>query len=379
MSARSLAAALLINAGLGVLYIWSLFLSPFETELATDRATLSLVPALALVFFTIGMVMYSAVLRRTSAPMLAAISLGLAGAGHILVGIVPGVPGLIIGYGVLFGIGGGLGYLLALALATRAEPKIRGIMVGITVATFAAAGVILAFFIPALIVRNGAVATFVAIGIALWVAGVVAYGLLRGTVLADHAAGKDEGSFLGPLFYKLAIAFFAVCAMGLMVISHSTGILASLGAGELATYGPVACNIGYIVGCLTGGKLEERLGGRGALTFVCVVLVVALGGLLLPMPFAGYLIAIALAGASIGSIASVMPMLIAGYYGVERVGTIYGKLNIAYGLGGLIAPWIAGVLYVRTGGYSTAILLGVAIAAVGVAASLTVGSQRKAA
>jgi OFA family oxalate/formate antiporter-like MFS transporter len=203
-------AALLVNAGLGVLYIWSLFLGPFEVELSVDRATLSLVPALALLFMTVGMVMYATALRWTSAPALAAISLGLAGAGHLLVGLAPGVPGLIVGYSILYGIGGGLGYILALAVATHAPPKIRGIVVGITVATFAASGVILALFIPAVIARIGAVTTFLYIGLALLVAAVAAAVLLRGTVLADDAGAKDEGSYLGLLFFKLAISFFAV-------------------------------------------------------------------------------------------------------------------------------------------------------------------------
>lgn len=379
MTARSLAAALLINAGLGVLYIWSLFLSPFEAELLTDRGTLSLVPALALVFFTVGMVFHSAALRRTSAAALAAISLGLAGAGHILVGLLPSVTGLIIGYGMLFGFGGGLGYLLALALATRAEPNVRGIVVGITVAIFAASGVVLAFFIPGLIAQDGAVATFTYIGVALWIAAIIAYVLLRGTVLAGETGARDAESFIGPFFFKLAVAFFSVCAIGLMVISHSTGILASLGASDLASYGPIACNIGYIVGCLTGGKLAESLGGRGALSFVGIVLLLALVGLALPMPFAVYLAAIAFTGASIGAVASLTPMLIAGHYGVERVGSIYGKLNIAYGLGGLLAPWIAGILYVQTGGYGAAIWLAIVVAAVGLAASLTITAQRQAA
>ena len=97
------------------------------------------------------------------------------------------------------------------------------------------------------------------------------------------------------------------------------------------------------------------------------------------MPLPVYFTAIGLVGATLGSIASLMPMLIARYYGVERVGSIYGKLNIAYGLGGLLAPWIAGVLYVNTGGYSLAILLAIAVAAIGVVSTLTIASPRRAA
>ena len=94
-SPKSIAAALLINAGLGVLYIWSLFLGPLESQLAVDRATLSFVPALALVGFTVGMVIQAGALRVMSPGALAALSLGLAGAGHVLFGLVPSVPTLI--------------------------------------------------------------------------------------------------------------------------------------------------------------------------------------------------------------------------------------------------------------------------------------------
>jgi MFS family permease len=80
---------------------------------------------------------------------------------------------------------------------------------------------------------------------------------------------------------------------------------------------------------------------------------------------------------SLGGIASLMPMLIAGLYGVDRVGAIYGKLNIFYGLGGLLAPWIAGILFVQSGGYRQAIYLAIALALVGAIVSFTVDATRR--
>ena len=162
-----------------------------------------------------------------------------------------------------------------------------------------------------------------------------------------------------------------------MVIAHSTGMLTAIGAGGSASLAPVVYNVGYIIGCLTGGKLVEVVGGRPALSLVNAVLLLALIPLATGAPLSVALLSLALVGATLGGAASLTPMLVARLYGVERVGAIYGKLNIAYGLGGLLAPWIAGVLYVRTGNYAAAIYLAIAVAAMGVAASLTIRSGRR--
>jgi hypothetical protein len=71
-------------------------------------------------------------------------------------------------------------------------------------------------------------------------------------------------------------------------------------------------------------------------------------------------------------------MIIGTFSGVARIGSIYGKLNFAYGVGGLLAPWIAGILYVRTGGYAPAIYLALATAIVGILAGLTIRGGRHA-
>jgi MFS family permease len=377
--ARGIAAGLAVNAGLGVLYIWSLFLAPLESELATDRATLSLVPALALVGFTVGMVLYAGVLRRLSVGGVALLSLGLAGAGHVLFGLFPSVPTLLVGYSALFGIGGGLGYLLALGLATRSEERMRSIAVGITVATFAASGVVLAFFIPGIVARTSAASTFLFIGIALWVIGAIVAILLRGITLATDAGPQAlPVRYASSLFLQLALAFFAVCAVGLMVVAHSTGILVAIGAGTAASLGPIVYNIGYIIGCLTGGKISEIIGGRLGLGFLNLLIAVAMPTLALSAPVPAALLALGLVGAALGGVASMMPMIIARFYGVERLGAIYGKLNIAYGLGGLIAPWIAGILYVRSGSYAGALYLGLGLATIGILVSLTIPSGARA-
>ncbi|MEO8669442.1 MAG: MFS transporter, partial [Bauldia sp.] len=198
--------------------------------------------------------------------------------------------------------------------------------------------------------------------------------LAQRTVSLGEAA-IPAAPVLAPLFLKLAVSFFAICAVGLMVVSHSTGILSALGAADGAWLGPILYNLGYIGGSLTGGRLEQAVGGRVALTIINAAMIVALLPLAFTAPLPLALAALALIGATLGGVASVMPMVVSDRYGHGALGAVYGKLNVAYGLGGLIAPWLAGVLYVATGSYALAMWFGIALAAIGVAASLAVGRK----
>ena len=58
---------------------------------------------------------------------------------------------------------------------------------------FAASGIVLAFILPDLIASHGATATFLAIGIVLWLVGGVVFFLLRGVAFAvepNHAGRR---------------------------------------------------------------------------------------------------------------------------------------------------------------------------------------------
>ena len=49
-------------------------------------------------------------------------------------------------------------------------------------------------------------------------------------------------------------------------------------------------------------------------------------------------------------------MLFTVWYGTDRAGHLFGRLNVGYGLAGFIAPWLTGFLYDRAGGYQAAVL-----------------------
>jgi MFS transporter, OFA family, oxalate/formate antiporter len=41
-----------------------------------------------------------------------------------------------------------------------------------------------------------------------------------------------------------------------------------------------------------------------------------------------------------------------------QISPVCGKLMVSYGLAGLLAPWLTGILYVGTGGYAAAFGVG---------------------
>jgi hypothetical protein len=76
-----------------------------------------------------------------------------------------------------------------------------------------------------------------------------------------------------------------------------------------------------------------------------------------------------LIGVAYGALVVVYPTAVAVYFGILAGGRIYGRVCIAWGVAGFAAPWFAGMLFDRTGGYSTALTVA---AATGIASALAV-------
>src|SRR3979411_2201372 len=108
----ALLAATLMNLPLGSVYAFSVLLRPIEQELAIPRSALSLVFGLAPVGFTVGS--GGAAFRDSGAPApVSVLGRALVAAGGIaLAATATGLAELLVGYGVVFGTGGGVTYIL---------------------------------------------------------------------------------------------------------------------------------------------------------------------------------------------------------------------------------------------------------------------------
>ena len=108
----ALAAATALNLPFGTLYAFSVFLKPLEALLGVGRAELSVVFALATITLTGGMVLAPAVYRRFPSWAVSLACGACAGGGLFLAASASTFAQFVLGYGVLFGIGAGIGFIL---------------------------------------------------------------------------------------------------------------------------------------------------------------------------------------------------------------------------------------------------------------------------
>ena len=108
----ALLAATLMNLPLGSVYAFSVLLRPIEQELGIPRSALSLVFGLATVGFTVGSVGAAFLYRVAPAPILVLASALAAAGGIAMAATASGLAQLLLGYGIVFGTGGGVTYIL---------------------------------------------------------------------------------------------------------------------------------------------------------------------------------------------------------------------------------------------------------------------------
>ena len=365
-----LAAGVLINFSIGILYAWSVFVAPLEAALEASRATVSGAQSLCLFTATIGTFVMHRLLHRMSLAALALAMAAVAAAGLALAGFGGSVAALYAGYGALFGFGAGVLYFVAMVAAGIGGPIRQSVAISVNMAAIAVGGIAWA---PAFAALIGALGPGPALGLAAAVvlaAGVGGFALVaasRKEPPPSGAAGLFEDILTDRPRVVIAIfvGFLCVAFTSLSVIGHAAAMMASWDAAERAQFAPMAAGAGYALGAFAGGWLTDLLSGRRVLAGAGFVTGAFLLALFLAPGAALGMIAIAAVSVCFGVTASAHPVTIAGYYGVAALPRVFGRVALAYGFGGLLGPFLSGALYDAELRYDTVIVLTAALAFAG--------------
>jgi OFA family oxalate/formate antiporter-like MFS transporter len=318
--------------------------------------------ALAAAFFGVGMMLAPALYRIGSTPGLvlacaAANTLGIA-----LAATAGGLVQLAVGYGVLFGLGGGAAYILTQQMVNLAVTSRQGLVNGYIVSLLPAGAMIAAptfgWIIRELGVRaalGGFAATLAVTGLAsAWLAagaGISLAGAAGGVALADHERRRA-------VFWRLSLVFFLAASAGLMVLSQAAGIITAYGgAAPLAVYGTTF---------ITATIAAARLGGGWMVDWLAIPTVaaganaIALAGnvvlTLWPGPRVAVL-ALALVGLGYGLVSGVTAAAVAVYWRRALYGRMASRVYIAWSAAAIVLPIVAGRLFDLTQGYGSAVLI----------------------
>jgi OFA family oxalate/formate antiporter-like MFS transporter len=334
---------MLLMFAIGSLYAWSVFVLPLERNLGLSRSAISSIFSLAIVCFTLFMLIGPQLYRYAGAPTIALLTCLAAAVGLVLAGWDLSFYAIALGYGGLFGTANGLGYGLSIQVVQNAFSARRGLVTGLAVASYTLGSAIFAPLFSAGIEVLGIGTTFVVTGAFMALVGIAAFVLLRvsrvdiqppSSIPSHRPMVQSKG-----LFWALWFGFFFGAFAGVMVLGHAAAIVGSFGATpEQIVFGASMVGIGNGIGRLGGGWFSDRVAPRRILTTMLLLAGLALLVVATVPAVAVSIVALTIVGVGYGTMAGAYPVVISQIYGVANVSKIYGRVFIAWGLAGVGGP-----------------------------------------
>ncbi len=397
---------ILINLALGVLYAWSVFRTPLQTEFKWDAVTGFLPFTLAIAVFALLMIPAGQWNDRFG-PMPVGIAGGvLMGLAFIACSFAPrGVANssaawwwLMLTYGILAGAAMGLGYAVPVATGVKWFPDKRGLVTGLSVMGFGGSSLIFGPLGNTMIAASNVWNTFFQLGIVFLIMVVVGSLLLTtppagwkpagwsAPAARKAASGREEKRDFAPgellrmkETYFLILMYAFAAAAGLMVISFAKNFLdafkfnniaAAQGLGWINIIPVVGFNpfngkpaelsaavVGWLslwnaLGRMLLGWLSDRIGRRSTmvLNFVAIAVVMFLTPLVTGSAWL-ILLMYLLIGVTYGGNLSLFPATNADWFVTKYVGVNYGIIFLGWGLAGVIGPLVGNFGVQALGGY----------------------------
>lgn len=368
------AAGVVMQIALGAVYAWSVFRIPLTKAFGWTISQVTFTFTLAI--FMLGFAAFAGGLwMRRSGPRVVALCAGIFyGAGVFLSSLSAGrLNWLYFSYGVLGGIGLGLGYIVPVATLVKWFPDKRGMITGIAVSGFGAGALITAPIASRLIASVGVLKTFAILGVAYFTGVTIPALFMKDPPPGYAPAGWTPSASqtrertscdctLGEAvtkwqWYALWAMLFLNTSAGISIISQAapmaqeiTGASAALAAGMVGII-----SIGNGSGRVLWAWLSDAIGRREV--FLSMFLLQALVfwlmahvtgfGLFTSLAF----VVLLCSGGGFGT----MPAFAADYFGAENVGSIYGLMLTAWGFAGVFGPMLIAGMRQNTGRYAEAL------------------------
>ena len=388
-----LAACVLFNLFLGVLYAWSVLRVNFTIPVSEGgwgwtSSQAGLPFSIAVACFAVTMMIAGRIQDKIGPRWVMTAGGILCGIGLVLCGLIGNNPiGIAICFGVIAGMGGGAGYACATPPAIKwFHPSKKGLISGLTVGGFGLSAVYYSPLAGALIGRFGTETAMIIIGVGIFALTTVCAQFVKNppqgylpavpanfkqpTQSAAKASAVDHNwreMMKTKIFWMIFIMFVASASVGLMVIGNVTAIARTqMGITDGAIFAFLAAWLAFTntFGRVLGGMMSDKIGRINALFVVLILQVLNMTGFLFYGNLTTLVLGIALTGFCFGTFLSVFPALTADQYGIKNFGQNYGIMFLAWGVAGIITPMLANFLFDLTGNFYIAYIICAAMTAV---------------
>ncbi len=377
----------IINIALGTIYSWSVFRVPLEKLFSWSSVESSLPFTVFLALFGLTMPFGGRLMSTIGPRKTALMGSVLVGLGWVLAYFADKVPWslayMLVAYGVIGGVGVGLVYGVPIAVSSRWIPERKGLATGIAILGFGLSPLITAVTSALLIQSVGVLQTFLYLGITFTIILVILSLPLRfppAETAAAALATVSKGLDLQPremvktrTFAGLWLSYVLGTTGGFIAIS-----LAAKYGQEVIKLDPALAAVATAVfaifngvGRPSFGYLCDKIGPYNAAWISFVMILAAALGASGGASLLIYFTTFSLLWFTFGGWLAIAPAATSTYFGVKNIGSNYGIVFTAYGVGAIVGPQVSSYIYASTGTYSLVFLTTAVLALVGLAVAVT--------
>lgn len=403
-----LISSCLINLCIGSLYAWSVFASPLAeklNELTGNTGNALLTAANLAIIFTVAnsvgpiTMISGGVINDKLGPKWVVIVGGLLfGFGMLASGFAVNIPFLVVTYGLGCGLGMGLVYGCTISNSVKFFPDMRGLIGGITTATYGLSSVLIPPVANKLILNVGISSTFKILG-TVFVVVICVCALFvekcpvdyipegwtpKTSVQIAKTSTQDKNwkeMITNPAFYIMILMLMCGAFSGLMVTSQASPMaqnMTGMTVGMAATAVSVLA-LFNAAGRVVAGFLSDRLGRIHVLMIAFVLELAGLGCLLTTGQgdVVKYMVGVSIMGICFGSLMGVYPGFTADQFGTKNNSVNYGIMFIGFAVAGFFGPTLVGKIVSTYGSYEKGFLVAGALAILGILLAIVYRIQGK--
>jgi sugar phosphate permease len=372
-------AFLVLSINYGARYCFGIFVKPMSAEYQWSRSVVSLGASINMFVYSACAIYLGRLLDKMAPRWIITVGASVAALSFILTSFVKTPLQFYLVYGVLLGIGSaGMGVVVCNPSVGKWFIRKRGLAIGITSMGISFGTIALTPLSGFIVKNHGWQSGFLFLGIVTLFIGVTLSQLLLGKTKPEDYGLLPDGEKNPDLVIKIhseqhhpiKLSFqklvtdsrfwiigvcYSLAVMTMMtVFVHQVAYALDNQIGKIAA----ASSLGVIG--LTGfcgqfffGWLSDHL--RDAKYASCLGLIIMAAGMIILLNATTtrslYLYAF-IFGFGYGSVAPMMPILVANRFGRHVMGSVYGLLTFLIGIGGAIGPLLGGLIFDTFGSYT---------------------------
>jgi len=389
-------SAIAIHLSIGSIYAYSIYQIPLNE--AQGWSTSSVTLAFSIAVFVLGITAaflgkYVEAYGPRLSGLAAAVLYGLGMVGSGVSVQFGSLPMFLVTFGVIGGMGIGLGYISPIGTLVEWFPDRRGMATGLAVMGFGAGALVTGPLGNYLIQNFGVAAAFYALGALYFVLMSLGASYLakpkddwlpEGMRDEENAQEKARSALPGlenltaaeartsPRFWMIWLIIFVNVSAGIMLLAFASPMLQQIGGATATTAAFITGYIGIFNG---GGRIfwSTLSDYVGRTTTYGVFMIIQIAAFLLMPQLGGVWIlaaAIFLVITCYGGGFACLPAYLSDLFGTKEVSAIHGYALTAWSVAGVAGPQLASIVLESTGNYTNALYVMNVVLVVGLAAVL---------